>query len=183
MELWFLKHHMADGRTVLLRSRSSTSGPCPLTRRRRSRGSRTTPSTTQTPPEVGIGNVMPIHSDLLILGRRFNGFQGLSLDDRTTGWGGHLFRRFCCTISESSICLLGQHGSCSTAQQPGNSQKKIYETFRTSKWPPHLVHYSEWSYGIKQSQLDKTVFALGRSPFIWWDERGCKLETHEIFHT
>ena len=31
---------------------------------------------------------MPIHSDLLILGRRFNGFQGLSLDDRTDYWVG-----------------------------------------------------------------------------------------------
>ena len=51
-----------------------------------------------------------------------------------TGWGGHLFRRFRNMFSESSPCLLGQHGSCSTAQQPGNSLKTCYET-----WPPHLV--------------------------------------------
>ena len=38
-----------------------------------------------------------------------------------TGWGGHLFRRFCDMFSKSSACVLGQHGSCSAAQQPGNS--------------------------------------------------------------
>ena len=52
-----------------------------------------------------------------------------------TGWGGHLFRRFCNMFSESSLCLLGQHGSCSTAQQPGNSQKTFYKTFGTSGRP------------------------------------------------
>ena len=55
-----------------------------------------------------------------------------------TGWGGHLFRRFRNTFSESSPCLLGQHGSCSTAQQPGTSQKFFYKIFR-NKWPTHLV--------------------------------------------
>ena len=34
----------------------------------------------------------------------------------STGWGGHLFRGFCNMFSESSPCLLVQHGSCSTAQ-------------------------------------------------------------------
>ena len=34
----------------------------------------------------------------------------------STRWGGHLFRRFCSMFSESSLCLLGQHGSCSSAQ-------------------------------------------------------------------
>ena len=34
----------------------------------------------------------------------------------STGWGGHLFRRFCNMFSRSSPCLLGQHGSCSIAQ-------------------------------------------------------------------
>ena len=32
----------------------------------------------------------------------------------STGWGGHLFRRFCNMFSKSPPpCLLGQHGSCS----------------------------------------------------------------------
>ena len=32
-----------------------------------------------------------------------------------TRWGDHLFQRFCSMFAESSPCLLGQHGSCSTA--------------------------------------------------------------------
>ena len=46
-----------------------------------------------------------------------------------------MFRRFRNMFSESSPCLLGQHGSCSTAQQPGNSGKTFYKTFRTSGRP------------------------------------------------
>ena len=41
-------------------------------------------------------------------------------------------------FSDSSPCLLGQHGSCSTAQQPGNSQKNSLQNLR-NKWPPHPV--------------------------------------------
>ena len=41
-----------------------------------------------------------------------------SMAQVTTGWGGHLFRRFCNMFSKSSPCLLGQHGSCSLAQRP-----------------------------------------------------------------
>ena len=52
-----------------------------------------------------------------------------------TGWGGHLFRRYRNMFSESSPCLLGHHGSCSSAQQPGNSQKTVYKTFGTSGRP------------------------------------------------
>ena len=55
--------------------------------------------------------------------------------NRCTRWGGYFFRRFCSTFSESSPCLLGQHGSCSTAQQPGNSPKIFYKTSGTSGRP------------------------------------------------
>ena len=52
-----------------------------------------------------------------------------------TGWGGHLFRRFCNTFSKSSTCLLEQHGSCSIAQQPGEPEKS--KQHLPNKWPPH----------------------------------------------
>ena len=35
---------------------------------------------------------------------------------RNTVWGGRLGKRFCNMFSGSSPCLLGQHGSCSSAQ-------------------------------------------------------------------
>ena len=49
------------------------------------------------------------------------------LKDCFTGWGGHLFRRFCNLFSKSSPCLLGQHGSCRIAQQPGEQFTKPME--------------------------------------------------------
>ena len=55
--------------------------------------------------------------------------------ESSTGWGGHLFIRFRNMFSESSPCLLGQHGSGSTTQQPGNSRKTVYKTFGTSGRP------------------------------------------------
>ena len=66
------------------------------------------------------------------LGLPVSGRQQESTHCSATGWGGHLFRRFCNMFSNSSPCLHGQHGSCSTAQQPGNSQNFLYKTFRTS---------------------------------------------------
>ena len=41
-------------------------------------------------------------------------------------------------FSESSPCLLGQHGSCSKAQQPGKLSEKSKQNLR-NKWPPHPV--------------------------------------------
>ena len=55
-----------------------------------------------------------------------------------TGWGGHLSRRFCNIFSKSSPCLLGQHGSCSTAQQPGELSENSLQNLR-NKWPPYPV--------------------------------------------
>ena len=55
-----------------------------------------------------------------------------------TGWGGHLFRRFCNLFSKSSPCLLGLHGSCSIAQQPVELSENSLQNLR-NKWPPHPV--------------------------------------------
>ena len=56
-------------------------------------------------------------------------------DCRTTGWGGHMFRRFCNMFSKSSPCLLGQHGSI--AQRPvklsENSLQNLLGGFFTQK--------------------------------------------------
>ena len=71
-------------------------------------------------------------------GEKSIGFMATAVEPRVpevTGWGGCLFRRFRNMFSESSPCLLGQHGSCSKAQQPGNSQKTFYKTFGTSGRP------------------------------------------------
>ena len=63
-----------------------------------------------------------------------------------TGWGdrGHLFRRFCNMFSKTSPCLLGQHGSCSEAQQPGELSENSKQNLR-NKWPPHPVDCSHRS--------------------------------------
>ena len=37
------------------------------------------------------------------------------------------WERFCKMFSESFPCLLGQHGSCSTAQMPGELSKNILQ--------------------------------------------------------
>ena len=56
----------------------------------------------------------------------------------TTGSGSHLFQSFCNMFSKSSPCLLGQHGSCSMAQQPIELSEKSSQNLR-NKWPPHPV--------------------------------------------
>ena len=40
------------------------------------------------------------------------------LNMQGTAWGGRLCTRFCNMFSGSSPCLLGQHGSCNSAQLP-----------------------------------------------------------------
>ena len=40
-------------------------------------------------------------------------------------------------FSKSSLCLLGQHGSCTTAQQ--NYQETVYKTLRTSGRPTQYI--------------------------------------------
>ena len=59
----------------------------------------------------------------------------------STAWGGNLFWRFCNTLymfSESSPCLLGQHGSCSTAKRPGELSENILQNLR-NKLPSQTV--------------------------------------------
>ena len=54
-------------------------------------------------------------------------------------WGGNLFRRFCNMFSENTLSLLGQHASCSTAQQPVElSENSLQNLFY--KLPPQSVH-------------------------------------------
>ena len=54
---------------------------------------------------------------------------------QSTGWGGHLFRRFCKKFSKSSQAV-GLYCSCHAAQaSKGNFQKTCYETFGTSGRP------------------------------------------------
>ena len=45
-----------------------------------------------------------------------------------TAWGGNLFQRFCNMFSESSLSLLWQHGSFSTAQQIVGLSNKTFGT-------------------------------------------------------
>ena len=60
-----------------------------------------------------------------------------------TGWGGHLFRRFCNMFSKSSPCLFGQHVSCSIAQRHVELSENSLQNLR-NKWPPHPVHCTQF---------------------------------------
>ena len=78
-------------------------------------------STTVTFPIIAFsGNIAsksPLAERVILQGP-----SALPVEGKTTinnGWGGHLCWRFCYMFSKSSPCLLGQHGSCSTDQQPG----------------------------------------------------------------
>ena len=96
-----------------------------------------------------------------------------------TVWGGNLFQRFCYMFSESSPCLLWQHGSCSTAQQPGELSENILKNFGTSCCPK-LYHFEnfetnqktqirKWSWFSKACHLPacrrcRRPSACGRAP-------------------
>ena len=43
-----------------------------------------------------------------------------------TAWGGRLSKRFCKQISESSLALLGQHGSCRTGPTASATLRKMF---------------------------------------------------------
>ena len=66
--------------------------------------------------------------------------RGSELNLSTGWWGGHLFQRFCNMFSQSSPCLLWQHGSCSNAHQQGKLSENSLQNLR-NKWPPHPVGY------------------------------------------
>ena len=61
------------------------------------------------------------------------------MQHNNTGWGGHLFWRFCNMFSKSSPFLLGQHGSRSTVLWPGELSEICLQN-PPNKWPPHPVH-------------------------------------------
>ena len=50
-----------------------------------------------------------------------------------TAWGGRLCKRFCNMFSGSSHCLLGQHGSCSSAQLPVELWENMYSIFNVTQ--------------------------------------------------
>ena len=52
-----------------------------------------------------------------------------------TVWGGRLRKRFCSMFSGGFPCLLGQHGSCSSAQLPVELLEISYKTFYTTCRP------------------------------------------------
>ena len=56
-----------------------------------------------------------------------------------TGWGGHLFRRFCHKFSKSSLACLGNMAAEVQPNGLWNSQKTVYKTFRTSGRPTHYT--------------------------------------------
>ena len=61
--------------------------------------------------------------------------------ESTTAWGSNLSRRFCKMFSEGSPRLLGQHGSCSAAQRPGELSENILQNLQ-NKLPPKTVYFS-----------------------------------------
>ena len=74
-----------------------------------------------------------------------------------TAWGGNLFWRFCILFSERSPCLLGQHGSCSTAQRPGELSENILQNL-FHKLPPQTVHL----FKVTVFKLQSTLMAWGQ---------------------
>ena len=59
-----------------------------------------------------------------------------------TVWGGNLSKRFCNIFSESSHCLLGYHGSYSTAQRPVELSENILQNL-FNMLPPQTVDFLE----------------------------------------
>ena len=55
----------------------------------------------------------------------------------TIVWGIRLLKKFCQVFSESSSCLLWQHGSCSTAQRPVELSENILQYLFSQPDAPH----------------------------------------------
>ena len=53
-------------------------------------------------------------------------------------WGGRLSKRFCSMFSGNSPCLLGQHGSCSSAQLPVELSENMLQNLFLNL-PPQTV--------------------------------------------
>ena len=60
--------------------------------------------------------------------------------------GGRLCKRFCSMFSGTSPCFLGQHGSCSSAQQPvelsGNILQNLFHNLTTQTVVPSGFFFS-----------------------------------------
>ena len=77
----------------------------------------------------------------------------------STGWGGHLFRRFRNMFSESSPCLLVQHGSYRTAQYTihntanslGTLRKHFAKPSEQVAAPPG-TYCSRWLHSVTSSR-------------------------------
>ena len=85
-----------------------------------------------------VGSVLAV--DLPVAPASYNvmSIQIINKDQKTTVWGGRLRKRFCSMFSGSFPCLLGQHGSCSSAQLPVELSEESKQNLR-NKWPPHPV--------------------------------------------
>ena len=83
-----------------------------------------------------------------------------------TGWGGRLSKRNCNMFSGSSPCLLGQHGSCSSAQLPvelseNMLQKPLPQLKNNLKMARLEDFVSPWSLWAGSSTFQKTLPFLG----------------------
>ena len=59
-----------------------------------------------------------------------------------TVWGGRLCKRFCSIFSGSSLCLLGQRGTCSSAQLSVELSENMSQNLFLNL-PPHTVAYNK----------------------------------------
>ena len=80
-------------------------------------------------------------------------------------WGGRLCKRFCNMFSGSSPCLLGQHGSCSSAQLPVElSENMLQNLFHNLPPQTVCIRYIEnllyWPLNDTHSQYNRKYFFL-----------------------
>ena len=74
-----------------------------------------------------------------------------------TVWGVWLWKKFCKMFSESSPCLLGQHGTCSTVQQPVELSENILQNIfhnRTPQTVRSAIRYVSNRDTAQESPLD-----------------------------
>ena len=77
-----------------------------------------------------------------------------------TVWGGRLSKRFCSMFSWSSPCLLGQHGSCSTAQLPVDLSENMLQNLFPNL-PPQTVQ--SWALQVPIGLPTMPVVAVSTS--------------------
>ena len=82
-----------------------------------------------------------------------------------------MFGRFCNTFSESSPCLLGQHGSCSTAQRPVElSEHMLQNLFHnlTSQTAGTLMREADGRGVGATAPLLTALLLLQLLLLLWW---------------